>query len=191
MGRLTKRIFPISWNSAPTVSFTQGAASQVDLSQWLANPQGRAVVYAVVGALPSGVTLTGKSLAYNGSGAVASASVTFTATSGAYVVTSPSSSVSIAASQANQPPAWTIGDPYSLGNLTAGAVVNLAQYVNPGTGTPAYSITSQSKGGVAGSYGITVDPDAGLLALPGNITADSYAVAVSIDGGSTRTFGFS
>src|SRR5574343_1186110 len=183
MGRLTKRIFPISWNSAPTVSFTQGTASQVDLSQWLANPQSRSVTYAVVGTLPSGVTLSGKSLAYNGSGAVASASVTFTATSGTYSVTSPSSSVSIAASQANQPPAWTIGDPFDLGSFTEGqgAVVNLAQYVNPGTGTPAYSITAQSKGGVAGSYGITVDPDAGLLTLPGNITADSYAVTVGLD----------
>lgn len=102
---LQKTVVPFSWDQ-PVVAFSQGTAGSVDLASFLLNPERRSIGYSVVGALPSGVTLAGSVLVYNGSGPVASSTVSLVASSGGLESTSSPVAVSVEAS--NAPPATLI-----------------------------------------------------------------------------------
>lgn len=72
------------WVSSPVISFAQGAAATVNLSQYVTNPLGKSLTYSVAsGALPTGCTLSGYTVSYNGTAGVSSSSVAFTVTDGA------------------------------------------------------------------------------------------------------------
>lgn len=64
----------VAWETVPDITFTQGVPSSVSLAQWLATPAGAAVAISLNPAsLPPGVTFNaqGKTLNYDGAGAVA------------------------------------------------------------------------------------------------------------------------
>ena len=56
MGNLTRTRHPFYWNSNPTASFVTGIPSQVDLSQFVTNPEGRALTFGTLGT-PRGRTV--------------------------------------------------------------------------------------------------------------------------------------
>jgi hypothetical protein len=91
---LLKVVVPFSWTTF-SVQFGQGTAGSVNLNSYLTNPEGRSITYAAIGTLPTGVTLSGPTLTYNGSGGAGSANVAFTATSGSWSVTSGSVTILI------------------------------------------------------------------------------------------------
>ena len=66
---------PPVWQTVPTVSFTQGVASNVSIAAYVSDPNGDALTIAKNAvALPAGVTYdaAGKRFVYNGIGAVGS-----------------------------------------------------------------------------------------------------------------------
>lgn len=92
---------------------------------------------------------------------------------------------------------WTIPDtPYSVPGTfyaqTAGQTYDVSQHVADLANIGVYSITAQSKNGVAGSYGFTVNQDTGLISVPSNLenpaSTDSYAVSVSLSSGPDADF---
>jgi hypothetical protein len=114
VSRLRKTPQPFRWTTIP-VAFTQGTVDSVNLANYLSNPQARTITYSVVGSLPSGVTLAGSTVSYNGTGVAATASVRFRATSGSYEADSNVTTVSIAAVASNSDPVWLT--PTNLGTI--------------------------------------------------------------------------
>jgi hypothetical protein len=108
MSRLRKSQLPFRWLTF-TVSFTSGTAASVDISAYVSNPQRRTLTYSVVGSLPSGVTLTGSTLAYNGSGAAIQTTAQFRITDGIYTAESAATALTIVAVTVNTPPSWLTG----------------------------------------------------------------------------------
>jgi hypothetical protein len=132
MSRLRKVVMPFSWNTI-TANFTQGTAALVNLASYLNNPRSLTIAYSALSGLPSGVTLSGSLLSYDGVGVSATASVQFRATNGAYSAESAVTTVRVnAAAVTNQPPVWTGGDPINLGTLPLGTagVFPLAGYAS-------------------------------------------------------------
>lgn len=109
MSRLRKTVIPFRWLTI-TANFTQGSASTVNVAPFLHNPQNRTITYSVVGSLPSGVTFSGSTLSYNGSGAASSASVQFRATSGSFVADSSATTVAITGEAVNADPVWVTAE---------------------------------------------------------------------------------
>jgi hypothetical protein len=106
VSRLRKTPQPFRWTSIP-LAFTQGqAGTPVNLASYLSNPQNRTITYSVVGTLPTGVTLSGSTVSYNGSSLASTSSVRFRATSGSYVADSDVTTVSIAVVASNSEPVW-------------------------------------------------------------------------------------
>jgi hypothetical protein len=96
----------------------QGTAASVNLAAYLSNPQGRTITYSTVGSLPTGVTLSGSTVSYNGTAVASTVSVRFRATSGSYEADSDVTTVSIAAPPiTNSDPVWLT--PTNLGTITA------------------------------------------------------------------------
>ena len=96
---------------------------------------------------------------------------------------------------------WTIPDtPYTalpptgsawLPN-TAGQTYDVSQYVNDPANVGVYTIGTQTKNSVAGSYGFTVNADTGVIAVPSNLPApsgasDTYSVTVDLTSGAEIT----
>jgi hypothetical protein len=146
MSRLKKTQLPFRW-LAFTLNWTQGTAGpSVNLSTYVNNPQNRTLTYSVVGSLPSGVTLAGSTVSYNGTGAAVQTSVQFRITDGIYTAESAATALTIVAVQVNTPPSWTTSA--TLGSVVAGQNFNFpltatdAQndtinfiYANPAFGT--------------------------------------------------------
>ena len=66
------------WGAVPTLTFNQGTSSSIDLTQYYTLPVGETFVSVTIsGSLPTGVTLNGTSLDYNGTSPSASSSVVF------------------------------------------------------------------------------------------------------------------
>jgi hypothetical protein len=117
VSRLRKTPQPFRWTAIP-VAFTQGTAASVNLAAYLSNPQGRTITYSTVGSLPTGVTLSGSTVSYNGTAVASTVSVRFRATSGSYEADSDVTTVSIAAPPiTNSDPVWLT--PTNLGTITA------------------------------------------------------------------------
>jgi hypothetical protein len=116
VSRLRKTAQPFRWTAIP-VAFTQGTAASVNLAAYLSNPQGRTITYSTVGSLPTGVTLSGSTVSYNGTAVAATVSVRFRATSGSYEADSDITTVSIAPVVGNSDPVWLT--PTNLGTITA------------------------------------------------------------------------
>jgi hypothetical protein len=155
----------------------QGTASTISLSTFLTNTGGLAITYAVgTGSLPSGVTLsTAGVLSYNGTGAVASSTVQFRASSGVHVADSSSTSVGIAAYvPTNRAPVWS--GTTSLGSYSNGSAqsIPLAAYASDPDADP---LTFTRQGGTAPA-GVTVNASTGVLTIPLGTAAGSYTVIV-------------
>lgn len=72
---------PPTWTGVPSPSFTFGTAATYNLAALVTEPSGLGYTLSVVGTLPTGVTLSGTSLVYSGSGTSgATASVQIRAT---------------------------------------------------------------------------------------------------------------
>lgn len=86
---------------------------------------------------------------------------------------------------------WTIANtPYTVPgtwlSLTADQEYDVSVHANTTSGSPVWSITTQSKNGIAGSYGFTIDA-LGVVAVPANLpdpasvsTPDQYTVVVDL-----------
>ena len=178
MSRLTKRFIPFTWQSAPSVAFTQGIAKSYRATEiGLFDPQNRVRSLTLAsGSLPAGVALVGPYVQYNGAGAVASTSFTLTAADGTFTQTSSSGSATIQATQANQPPVWTVPENYQLPNFTtAGGTVDLTQYAFDAEGDP---MVFSRVGGTAPG-GVTVS-ESGVLTVPNGTAASSYDVLIDL-----------
>jgi hypothetical protein len=147
MSRLRKTVIPFSWN-AITLSFTQGTAGSVDLSTRLVNPRNLTITYSVVGSLPTGVTLAGAIVSYDGAAAAAQAVVQFRATSGNFVAESVSTSVTITATPVvNTDPVWvTAAD---LGTISAGQAFNFNLLATDAESSPITFVHSPPTFGAA------------------------------------------
>jgi hypothetical protein len=183
MSRLRKTVVPFHW-SAITATFTQGTSASVNLASFLSNPRALPVTYAAVGSLPSGVTLSGATLSYNGTAAAAQVSVQFTATYNAFVAHSAVTLVRIVAAQVvNQAPLWTGSNPINLGNVTqSGNSFPLTGLVSDTDG-PLPLVFGRT-GGVldTGPGGISVS-SAGTLTVPANLPTGTYTVEVYAEDG--------
>jgi hypothetical protein len=134
MSRLRKTQLPFRWLSF-TLNWTQGTAGpSVNLSTYVNNPQNRTLTYSVVGSLPSGVTLTGSTLSYNGSGAAIQTTAQFRITDGLYTAESAATALTIVQVQVNTPPSWTT-------SATLGSVVAGSSFTFPLTATDAQGDT--------------------------------------------------
>jgi hypothetical protein len=153
MSRLRKTQLPFRWLSF-TLNWTQGTAGpSVNLSTYVNNPENRTLTYSVVGSLPSGVTLNGSTLSYNGSGAAIQTTAQFRITDGTYTAESAATPLTVVAVQTNTPPSWTTAA--NLGSVVAGQSFNFpltatdAQndtinfiYANPAFGSAAQGTQS-------------------------------------------------
>lgn len=178
MSRLTKRFLPFYWQSTPVLAFTQGQAQTVNLrNAGLFDPQKRVKTILVAsGTLPSGCSVSGYSIVYDGVGAAASTSFTLTASDGTTTATSTGGSVTIQATQTNQPPAWTVPENYQLpGFTTAGGTLDLTQYADDPEGDP---MVFARTGGTAPG-GVTVS-ESGILTVPAGLTESTYTVSVDL-----------
>jgi hypothetical protein len=90
---------------------------------------------------------------------------------------------------------WTGTTTVDLGTVASGAggTFQASTYVhNPRNKTLTYSLSSQLKNGVAGSYGITVNAVTGAISVPTSLTAtetdDTYSLVIDMaEGGSAIT----
>lgn len=130
------------WSALPTLSFTQGTASAIQLSNFCSEANNLPLTFALFsGTLPSGVTLVGSLLQYNGTGPVATDSgIIFSAGVGNYVVNSPATSVAInpvvqpgalpvftvTAAVTTASGAWSFGHAFKQGDVPAGDYVTSA-----------------------------------------------------------------
>ncbi len=118
MSRIRKTVLPFRWNVI-TIAFTQGTAGSVNLASFLSNPENRTITYSVIGALPSGITLNGSTVSYNGTSPVSSASVQFRAVNGSYTADSASTAVAINAPvTGNTAPTWVTAE--ALASIQSG-----------------------------------------------------------------------
>lgn len=182
VSRLRKQIQPFYWTTV-TLTFTNGTAASVDLATFLVNPQGRSITYTIKsGSLPSGCTLSGSSVVYSGSGAVAASTVQFTASSGGYTSDSASVTASIvAAPVGNRAPVWSVADNYALTPAaTAGTAANYN--VSPYASDPDGNTITFSRTGGTAPAGVTVS-SAGTISVPTSIAAGSYTVTVQANDG--------
>lgn len=181
VSRLRKLVVPFYWNTV-TLNFTNGTAASVNLATFLVNPQSRTVTYTVKsGSLPSGCTLSGSTVSYNGTGAVGASSVQFSATQGGYVADSAVITASIAAAQVgNRAPVWST---IPAQTTTAGTPLtfSVGPYASDPDGDP---MTFGRTGGAADTApaGVTVS-SAGVLSVPANTAPGSYTVEVYADDG--------
>ena len=178
MSRLTKRFLAFYWLSSPALAFTQGQAQTVNLrTAGLYDPQKRVKTLSLAsGTLPAGCSISGTSVVYDGVGAAASSSFTLTASDGTTTNTSSGGTATVQATQANQPPAWTVPENYQLpGFTTAGGTVDLTQYANDPEGDP---MVFTRTGGTA--PGGVVVSESGVLTIPAGLTASTYTVTVDL-----------
>lgn len=184
MSRIRRIVMPFRWNTVTAV-FTQGTAGSVNLSAFLDNPQGRGIIYTVIGTLPTGVTLSGSTLTYNGTSPASLASVQFRATSGSYAAESSPVAVTIqVVTVTNRAPTWatTVG-PFTV--PSTGGTVALSSFASDLDGDP---LTFGRTGGVLDTApgGVSVN-SAGVMTVSSGITAGAYSVEVYADDG---TIGF-
>jgi hypothetical protein len=202
MSRLRKTVIPFSWN-AITISFTQGTAGSVNLATRLVNPRNVTITYSVVGSLPTGVTLAGAIVSYNGTAAAAQVSVQFRATSGNFVAESVPTFVTITATPVvNTDPVWvTAAD---LGTISAGQAFNFNLLATDAESSPITFVHSppafgaavaQTQSGAnrtlvwsgnapttAGTYTFTVDVlDATPLGQVTGLTATAGTLSIALN----------
>jgi hypothetical protein len=179
---LTKRVVPFYWQTV-TLAYQNGTASSTNLATFLTNAQGRTITYTIKsGALPSGCTLSGSTISYDGAGIAAASSVQFTATSGVDVADSASVTCTIAAAPTveNRPPVWSVAENYALTQQTAGtgSSISVSQYASDPDGN---ALTFARVGGTAPAE-VTVS-GAGTITFPNSVAVGSYTVQVSVDDG--------
>jgi hypothetical protein len=144
MSRLRKTVIPFRWGTI-SISFTQGTASSVSLATFLTNPQNRyTITYSVVGTLPTGVTLSGSTVSYNGTSPIATASVQFRATSGNYIADSSATPVTITASTINTDPVWLT--PAALAQVQPGAAFSFTLMATDAESDPITFLGTPSVG---------------------------------------------
>ncbi len=183
MSRLRKTVVPFRWGTI-NANFTNGASDTVNLASFLSNPQNRAITYSALNALPSGVSLSAAGvLSYNGSGAVATASVQFRATSSSFRAESSITPVVVAAAQnQDRPVVWAANTPASF-TVTAGTAqtFDLLQYASDPDGDPiVFTRTGSANDGAPGS--VVIDSATGVLTVPADAPAGSYTLEIDATG---------
>jgi hypothetical protein len=179
VSRLRKLVVPFSWNPI-SILFTQGTASSVNLAAFLRNPDNRSITYSAIGSLPTGVTLSGSVVSYNGSGSTANTSVQFRASSGPYTAESASTVVAISGAPAvNTEPVWRANTPagftYTQGT---GGTVFLAPYGFDAEGDPfEFYRTGSAVDTAPGSVSVATD---GLLTIPSTLSVGAYPFEVDV-----------
>lgn len=118
------------WTTIPEINLLTGTPESIDLSAYLYNPRNRAITFSSVGSLPTGCSISGSSLNWNGNGTQQVTSATIRAASNQYQADA-TATFDIALG-GNSPPEWSqyIG-PFNVpSNSTAGYVVaNMGDYV--------------------------------------------------------------
>ncbi len=183
MSRLRKTVVPFRWGTI-NANFTNGTSATVNLASFLTNPQNRAITYSALNALPSGVSLSAAGvLSYNGSGAVATASVQFRATSSSFRAESSITPVVVAAAQnQDRPVVWAANTPASF-TVTAGTAqtFDLLQYASDPDGDPiVFTRTGSANDGAPGS--VVIDSATGVLTVPADAPAGSYTLEIDATG---------
>lgn len=74
----------IVWVDLPAINLTQDTTQSIDLSTYLHNPRNRAATYSAVGGLPTGCSISGASLNWNGAGIPSVSQITVRAVSNQY-----------------------------------------------------------------------------------------------------------
>jgi hypothetical protein len=180
VSRLRKTVVPFHW-SAITANFQEGTAASVNLATYLANPQQKTIAYSASGSLPTGVTLTGSTLSYNGVGQASLTSVQFVANSSTHTAESASTQIRISATvvvPVNTAPVWT-APTIALGEVST---ANVAVYASDVDGPQA--LTFGRTGGSADTApgGVTVS-STGALVIPAGLPAGTYTVQVYAEDG--------
>jgi hypothetical protein len=187
MSRIRKTALPFRWNTV-NISFTQGTANTVNLATFVQNQQNRALTYSVIGTLPTGVSLAGAVVSYNGVGAAAASTVQFRITDGTHTAESAQTTVAIAVAQtANTAPVWKSNTPTSLGTYTAGTggTFDLSAHAFDAEGDAIrYYRTGGTTDTAPGT--VTVNETTGLVTIPSSLSAGSYSVAVRLAGNSAQ-----
>jgi hypothetical protein len=180
VSRLKKTPQPFRWTTIP-VAFTQGAAgTPVNLAAYLSNPQGRTITYSVVGTLPTGITLSGSTVSYNGSGIAATTSVRFRATSGAYEADSDLTTVSIAAPPVtNSEPVWLT--PTSLGTITANTPFSFTLTASDADSDPISFIVGALPGAATATPQVQSGTSRGIVVAGTGLSAGTYTFTINAD----------
>jgi hypothetical protein len=183
MSRIRKTSLPFRWNTV-NVTFTQGTANTVNLATFVQNQQNRTLTYSVIGTLPTGVSLAGAVVSYNGVGAAAASTVQFRITDGTHTAESAQTTVAIAVAQtSNTAPTWKANTPTSLGMFTAGVggTFDFSQHGFDAEGDPIFYYRTGGTTDTAPGT-VTVGETTGLGTIPGSLAAGSYSVAVRLAG---------
>ena len=183
MSRIRKTSLPFRWNTV-NISFTQGTANTVNLATFVQNQQNRTLTYSVIGTLPTGVSLAGAVVSYNGVGAAAASTVQFRITDGTHTAESAQTTVAIAIAQtSNTAPTWKANTPTSLGTFTAGVggTFDFSQHAFDAEGDPIFYYRTGGTTDTAPGT-VTVNETTGLGTIPASLSAGSYSVAVRLAG---------
>ena len=157
---------PFYWTSQPSLSFVNGTSGSQDLAQSISNPQGYSLTYSILaGSLPSGCTLSGSQVVYNGSGAVGSSSVRFKVQSGDYSAETGNSTVQIQVWV--QAPVFTQA-PTSQTLSSSGGTI---QFAASASTTIVYSLTQTRTG-------ITINSSTGLVTVTAVAQGTNGAITV-------------
>lgn len=185
MSRLRRTVIPFRWN-AVSIAFTQGTAGTANLAAFLQNPQGLTITYSVIGTLPTGVTLSGSTVSYNGSAAASASSVQFRAVSGNFTADSSASTVTVnAAPVGNTAPVWRDTAPTSLGTYTtAGGTFDLAPHAFDAEADPIRYYRTGGAGDTAPGT-VTVNETTGLVTIPAGLSAGNYSLVVQVSPSNT------
>jgi hypothetical protein len=168
--RLRKSRLPFSWN-AITAAFTQGVQSTVNLRDFVSNTQSRTLTYSALSALPTGVTLSGSVLTYNGTSPAGSTLAQFRVTDGLYTAESAATTVSIATPTNQLAPVWTA---IPVLSLTPGQLVSIAQYASD----PEGGALTFAK--VSGDSRIVVSTNGAVSASDLTAVGSTYPFTVSV-----------
>ena len=146
------------------------------------------ITYSVVsGSLPTGLVFNQSPARIDGVPTVLgqSTSVVIQASDGLSAPTQKTLNFTV---QTNASPVWTIGNNYAFPAVdnTTGTTIDFDNYAVDFEADPLiFTLISQSKGGVAGDYGITLDSQSGVLTVPTGLAADTYSVRVRLSDTST------
>jgi hypothetical protein len=178
VSRLRKTPQPFRWTTIP-VAFTQGTAGSVNLASYLSNPQGRTITYSAVGSLPTGVTLSGSTVSYNGSGVASTVSVRFRATSGTYEADSDVTTVSIAPVVGNSDPVWLT--PTNLGTITANTPFSFTLTAADPDSDPISFIVGALPGAATATPQTQSGTTRGIVVAGTGLSAGTYTFTINAD----------
>jgi hypothetical protein len=178
VSRLRKTPQPFRWTAIP-IAFTQGTAASVNLASYLSNPQARTITYSTVGTLPTGVTLAGSTVSYNGTAVAATVSVRFRASSGTYEADSDLTTVSIAPVVGNSDPVWLT--PTNLGTITANTPFSFTLTAADPDSDPISFIVGALPGAATATPQTQSGTTRGIVVAGTGLSAGTYTFTINAD----------